>query len=348
MHPHKVLVTSLTIAAAATALSCTAATAQEGAVTIRSSDSLTREQTQALVVNYIVHGGASRGAEAEEGIGSGQNVPEAEVATEREDAAGPVQDETPDAPVAESHEPEVVQTEVVLAPSPEPSTPPAAEPEPSSDADVAITPEPEPSTPAPEPSGESEVPITPEPEPVRSERDEVPAEQRPTDDVVPVIEPEPEPSTPPAAEPEPSSDADVAITPEPEPSSTARASEGAQDSGGVNQEVPIAPSSDRGSSPAVQDSGEALGAGEVEVVIAPEAPAPVKPSTQQPKNSTVQKQDEKVSPSAIPAQDSRTEKRRELAYTGVTESSGGLAIGGFVLIATGAAGVFAVRRRVEP
>ena len=288
MHPHKVLITSLTIAAAATALSCTAATAQEGAVTIRSSDSLTREQTQALVVNYIVHGGAAPVAEAEEGIGSGQNVPEAEVATDGEDAAGPVQDENPAVPVAESHEPEVVQTEVILAPSPEPSTPPAAEPEPSSDADVAITPEPEPSTPAPEPSGESEVPITPEPEPVRSERDEVPAEQRPTDDVVPVIEPEPEPSTPPAAEPEPSSDADVAITPEPEPSSTARASEGAQDSGGVNQEVPIAPSSDRGSSPAVQDS--------------------------------------------------RTEKRRELAYTGVTESSGSLAIGGFMLIATGAAG----------
>ena len=140
----------------------------------------------------------------------------------------------------------------------------------------------------------------------------------------------------------------MAITPEPEPSSTARASEGAQDSGGVNQEVPIAPSSDRGSSPAVQDSGEVAGNGEVEVVIAPEAPAPVKPSTQQPKNSTVQKQDEKVSPSAIPAQDSRTEKRRELAYTGVTESSGSLAIGGFMLIATGAAGVFAVRRRVEP
>ena len=86
----------------------------------------------------------------------------------------------------------------------------------------------------------------------------------------------------------------------------------------------------------------------MEVVIAPEAPAPVKPSTQQSKDSTVQKQDEKVSPSAIPAQDSRTEKRRELAYTGVTESSGGLAIGGFMLIATGAAGVFAVRRRVEP
>lgn len=275
MRPYKVLITSLTMAAAATALSCTAATAQEGAVTIRSSDSLTREQTQALVVNYIVHGGAAPVAEAEEGIGSGQNVPEAKVATESEDAAGPVQDETPAAPIAESHEPEVVQTEVILAPSPEPSTPPAAEPEPSSDADVAIT-------------------------------------------------------------------------PEPEPSSTARASEGAQDSGGVNQEVPIAPSSDRGSSPAVQDSGEVAGNGEVEVVIAPEAPAPVKPSTQQPKNSTVQKQDEKVSPSAIPAQDSRTEKRRELAYTGVTESSGSLAIGGFMLIATGAAGVFAVRRRVEP
>ena len=112
--------------------------------------------------------------------------------------------------------------------------------------------------------------------------------------------------------------------------------------------MPIAPSSDRGSSPAVQDSGEVAGNGEVEVVIAPEAPAPVKPSTQQPKNSTVQKQDEKVSPSAIPAQDSRTEKRRELAYTGVTESSGSLAIGGFMLIATGAAGVFAVRRRVAP
>ena len=345
MHPYKVLVTSLTMAAAATALSCTAATAQEGTVTIRSSDSLTREQTQALVVNYIVHGGAAPVAEAEEGIGSGQNVPEAEVATESEDAAGPVQDETPAAPVAESHEPEVVQTEVILAPSPEPSTPPAAEPEPSSDADVAITPEPEPSTPAPEPSGESEVPITPEPEPVRSERDEVPAEQRPTDDVVPVIEPEPEPSTPPAAEPEPSSDADVAITPEPEPSSTPRAP---QDPGNVNREVPIEPSDKRDSSPAVQDSGEALGAGEVEVVIAPEAPAPVKPSAQQSKDSTVQKQDEKVSPSAIPAQDSRTEKRRELAYTGVTESSGGLAIGGFMLIATGAAGVFAVRRRVEP
>jgi len=272
VHPHKVLVTSLTIAAAATALSCTAATAQEGAVTIRSSDSLTREQTQALVVNYIVHGGAAPVAEAEEGIGSGQNVPEAEVATEREDAAGPVQDEAPDAPVAESHEPEVVQTEVVLAPSPEPSTPPAAEPEPSSDADVAIT-------------------------------------------------------------------------PEPEPSSTPRAP---QDPGNVNREVPIEPSDKRDSSPAVQDSGEALGAGEVEVVIAPEAPAPVKPSAQQSKDSTVQKQDEKVSPSAIPAQDSRTEKRRELAYTGVTESSGGLAIGGFMLIATGAAGVFAVRRRVEP
>ena len=210
---------------------------------------------------------------------------------------------------------------------------------------MAITPEPEPSTPAPEPSGESEVPITPEPEPVRSERDEVPAEQRPTDDVVPVIEPEPEPSTPPAAEPEPSSDADVAITPEPEPSSTPRAP---QDPGNVNREVPIEPSDKRDSSPAVQDSGEALGAGEVEVVIAPEAPAPVKPSAQQSKDSTVQKQDEKVSPSAIPAQDSRTEKRRELAYTGVTESSGGLAIGGFMLIATGAAGVFAVRRRVEP
>ena len=226
-------------------------------------------------MNYIVHGGAAPVAEAEEGIGSGQNVPEAEVATDGEDAAGPVQDENPAVPVAESHEPEVVQTEVILAPSPEPSTPPAAESEPSSDADVAIT-------------------------------------------------------------------------PEPEPSSTARASEGAQDSGGVNQEVPIAPSSDRGSSPAVQDSGEVAGNGEVEVVIAPEAPAPVKPSTQQPKNSTVQKQDEKVSPSAIPAQDSRTEKRRELAYTGVTESSGSLAIGGFMLIATGAAGVFAVRRRVAP
>ena len=269
MRPYKVLITSLTMAAAATALSCAAATAQEGAVTIRSSDSLTREQTQALVVNYyLVRTGAAPVAEAEEGIGSGQNVPEAEVATDGEDAVAPVQDETPAVPVAESHEQEVVQTEVILAPSPEPSAPPAAEPEPSSDADVAITPEPEPSTPAPEPSGESE--------------------------------------------------------------------------------VPIAPSDERGSSPAVQDSGEALGAGEVEVVIAPEAPAPVKPSTQQSKDSTVQKQDEKVSPSAIPAQDSRTEKRRELAYTGVTESSGGLAIGGFMLIATGAAGVFAVRRRVEP
>lgn len=380
----KALITSLTLAAAAGAISCTAATAaetptQSGSITIRDNGQPNRDQTRSLTVALITKNGAGNAATqpatAPEPVTESPAEAEtlAEEPAQEEPAEAPAETapqegstpkaETPaepEAPAQEATHPEPREetptpgeVEVVIAPSPEPTH---EVPETPGNTDVPINPEPEPVTPEPETPGNTDVPINPEPEPVRSERDETPADHQPIEDTAPVIEPEPEPSTPAPEVTETPGEVEVVIAPSPEPSQKAPAdtadNEAPDNSEVFSTEVPIAPedaqansratSSDREST---SDTADHAVTGKDEVGIAPQAPGSKTPKGK--KGSSTQSAADAKSPAAVPSAQSTAPARDELAYTGVSAETGGIAIGGFMLILTGAAGVWSVRRKTS-
>ena len=369
MQRRKVLITSLTLAAAAGAISCTAATAaetptQSGSITIRDNGQPNRDQTRDLTVALITKNGAGNAAtqpattpefvtaspaEAEapadtaqqEGSTPGAEAPaEAEAPAAEADHSEP-REETPAPSEAASGE-----VEVVIAPSAEPTH---EVPETPGTTDVPINPSPEPTTPVPETPGNTDVPIAPEPEPARSEHDETPADHQPADDTAPVIEPEPEPSTPAPEATETPGEVEVVIAPTPEPSQKASAdtadNETPDNSEVVSTEVPIAPEDAQAHSRATSDTGDHAVTGSDEVGIAPQAPGSKTPKDK--KGSSTQPAAEAKSPASVPSAQSTAPARDELAYTGVSAETGGIAIGGFMLILTGAAGVWSVRRKIS-
>ena len=346
----KALITSLTLAAAAGALSCTAATAAEtptqsnGSITIRDNGQPNRDQTRYLTVAIITKNGAGNAATqpatAPEPVTEAPveaEVPAEEPAQEEPAEAPaetvPQEGSTPDvetpvepeAPAQETTHPEPREepsapgeVEVVIAPSPEPTH---EVPETPGNTDVPINPEPEPVTPEPETPGNTDVPINPEP--VRSERDETPADRQPVEDTAPVIEPEPEPSTPAPEVTETPGEVEVVIAPE-DAQARSRAT-----------------SSDRES---ISDTGDHPVTGNDEVGIAPQAPGAKTPKGK--KGSSTQPAADAKSPASVPSAQSTAPARDELAYTGSAET-GGIAIGGFMLILTGATGVWSVRRKTS-
>ena len=221
---------------------------------------------------------------------------------------------------------------------------------------MPIAPEPEPTTPAPETPGNTDVPIAPEP--ARSEHDETPADHQPADDTAPVIEPEPEPSTPAPEATETSGEVEVVIAPSPEPAHKAPAgaadNEAPDNSEVFSTEVPIAPEDARTHSRATSsdhestsDAGDHAVTGNDEVAIAPQAPGSKTPKSK--KGSSAQPATDAKSPTSVPSVQSTAPAttRDELAYTGTSAETGGIAIGGFMLILTGAAGVWSVRRKTS-
>ena len=387
MQRRKVLITSLTLAAAAGAISCTAATAaetptQSGSITIRDNGQPNRDQTRYLTVALITKNGAGNAVTQP----ATAPVPVTEAPAEAEvPAEEPAQEEPAEAPaetapqegstpeVETPAEPEVPaqeathpepreetpttgEVEVVIAPSPEPTH---EVPETPGNTDVPINPEPEPVTPEPETPGNTDVPINPEPEPVRSERDETPADHQPIEDTTPVIEPEPEPSTPAPEVTETPGEVEVVIAPSPEPPSQKAPADTANNEAPDNSEVfstevPIAPedaqahsratSSDREST---SDAADHAVTGNDEVGIAPQAPGAKTPKSQ--KGSATKPAADAKSPASIPSAQSTAPAtaRDELAYTGASAETGGIAIGGFMLILTGATGVWSVRRKTS-
>lgn len=340
MQRRKVLITSLTLAAAAGAISCTAATAAEtpaqssGSITIRDNGQPSRDQTRSLTVALITKNGA--GNAATQPATAPEPVTEAPVEEE------PAQETTHPEPRQET--PTTGEVEVVIAPSPEPTH---EVPETPGNTDVPINPEPEPVTPEPETPGNTDVPINPEPEPVRSERDETPADRQPVEDTAPVIEPEPEPSTPAPEATETPGEVEVVIAPSPEPSQKAPAdtadNEAPDNSEVFSTEVPIAPEDAQAHSRATS-SDHAVTVTD-EVGIAPQAPGAKTPKGK--KGSSTQPAADAKSPASVPSAQSTAPARDELAYTGARAETGGIAIGGFMLILTGAAGVWAVRRKTS-
>lgn len=384
MQRRKVLITSLTLAAAAGAISCTAATAaetptQSGSITIRDNGQPNRDQTRDLTVALITKNGAgnaatqpattpefvtaspaeaeapaeepaqedfaetSDGAAQQEGTTPGAEAPaEAEAPAAGADHSEP-REETPAPSEAASGE-----VEVVIAPSAEPTH---EVPETPGNTDVPINPEPEPVTPEPETPGNTDVPIAPEPEPARSEHDETPADHQPADDTAPVIEPEPEPSTPAPEATETPGEVEVVIAPTPEPSQKASAdtvdNETPDNSEVVSTEVPITPEDAQAHSRATSDTGDHAVTGSDEVGIAPQAPGSKTPKSKN--GSSAQPAADAKSPTSVPSVQSTAPAtaRDELAYTGISAETGGIAIGGFMLILTGAAGVWSVRRKTS-
>ena len=382
----KALITSLTFAAAAGAISCTAATAAEtptqsnGSITIRDNGQPNRDQTRYLTVALITKNGA--GNAATQPATAPEPVTEAPVEAEvpaeepaqEEPAEAPAETapqegstpevETlaePEAPAQEATHPEPREepsapgeVEVVIAPSPEPTH---EVPETPGNTDVPINPEPEPVTPEPETPGNTDVPINPEPEPVRSERDETPADRQPVEDTAPVIEPEPEPSTPAPEVTETPGEVEVVIAPSPEPPSQKAPADTANNEAPDNSEVfstevPIAPEDAQAHSRATSsdhestsDTGNHAVTGTDEVGIAPQAPGAKTPKGK--KGSSTQPAADAKSPASVPSAQSTAPARDELAYTGASAETGGIAIGGFMLILTGAAGVWSVRRKTS-
>lgn len=338
----KALITSLTFAAAAGAISCTAATAaetpttQSGSITIRDNGQPNRDQTRSLTVALITKNGAGNAATQPTA------APEPET---------PAQEPTRPEPHEETPTPGEV--EVVIAPSPEPTH---EVPETPGNTDVPINPEPEPVTPEPETPGNTDVPINPEPEPVRSERDETPADHQPTEDTAPVIEPEPEPSTPAPEVTETPGEVEVVIAPSPESSQKAPAdsagNEAPDNSEVFSTEVPIAPEDAQVHSHATSapdespaGNGDHAVTGNDEVGITPQAPGTKTPKGK--KGSSTQPAADAKSPASVPSAQSTAPARDELAYTGASAETGGIAIGGFMLILTGVAGVWSVRRKTS-
>ena len=377
----KALITSLTLAAAAGAISCTAATAaetpttQSGFITIRDNGQPNRDQTRSLTVALITKNGAGNAAtqpatapepvtEAPVEVEAPAEEPAQEAPAEAPAETAPQEGSTPEvktpaepeAPAQEATHPESPapgEVEVVIAPSPEPTH---EVPETPGNTDVPINPEPEPVTPEPETPGNTDVPINPEPEPVRSERDENPADHQPVEDTAPVIEPEPEPSTPAPEVTETPGEVEVVIAPSPEPSQKVPAdtanNEAPDNSEVFSTEVPIAPEDAQAHSRATSSDHESTSdtadhavTGNDEVGIAPQAPGAKTPKGK--KGSTTQPAADAKSPASVPSAQSTAPARDELAYTGASAETGGIAIGGFMLILTGAAGVWSVRRKTS-
>ena len=352
----KALITSLTLVAAAGAISCTAATAAEtptqssGSITIRDNGQPNRDQTRSLAVALIAKNGAGNAATQPATAPESVTEAPAEEPAQEEPAEAPAE---PESPAQETTHPEPRQetpttgeVEVVIAPSPEPTH---EVPETPGNTDVPIAPEPEPTTPAPEPPGNTDVPIAPEPEPARSEHDETPADHQPADDTAPVIEPEPEPSIPAPEATETPGEVEVVIAPSPEPTHKAPAdtadNEAPDNSEVVSTEVPIAPEDAQAHSRATSDTGDHAVTGNDEVGIAPQAPGSKTPKGK--KGSSTQSAADAKSPASVPSAQSTAPARDELAYTGASAETGGIAIGGFMLILTGAAGVWSVRRKIS-
>ena len=375
----KALITSLTLAAAAGAISCTAATAaetptQSGSITIRDNGQPNRDQTRSLTVALITKNGAGNAATQPAPAPEPVTEAPAEEPAQEEPAEAPAETapqegstpevETlaePEAPAQEATRPEPREeppapgeVEVVIAPSPEPTH---EVPETPGNTDVPINPEPEPGTPEPETPGNTDVPINPEPEPVRSERDETPADHQPVEDTAPVIEPEPEPSTPAPEVTETPGEVEVVIAPSPEPPSQKAPADTANNEAPDNSEVfstevPIAPEDAQVHSHATSapdesptGSGDHAVTGNDEVGITPQAPGAKTPKGK--KGSSTQPAADAKSPASVPSAQSTAPARDELAYTGASAETGGIAIGGFMLILTGAAGVWSVRRKTS-
>lgn len=277
MQRRKVLITSLTLAAAAGAISCTAATAAEtpaqssGSITIRDNGQPSRDQTRSLTVALITKNGAGNAA-----------------------------------------------------------TQPATAPEPVTEAPVEVE------APAEEPAQEAPADTAPQegsaPEAETSAEPEVPAQE--------TTHPEPRQETPTTGEVE------VVIAPSPEPSQKAPAdtadNEAPDNSEVFSTEVPIAPEDAQAHSRATS-SDHAVTVTD-EVGIAPQAPGAKTPKGK--KGSSTQPAADAKSPASVPSAQSTAPARDELAYTGSAET-GGIAIGGFMLILTGATGVWSVRRKTS-
>ena len=376
----KALITSLTLAAAAGAISCTAATAvetptQSGSITISDNGQPNRDQTRSLTVALITKNGAGNAATTPELVTASPaeaetpaEEPVQEAPAEAPTDAAPQEGSTPEAETPAEAEAPATETdhsepreetpapseaasgevEVVIAPSTEPTH---EVPETPGNTDVPINPSPEPTTPAPETPGNTDVPIAPEPEPARSEHDETPADHQPADDTAPVIEPEPEPSTPAPEATETPGEVEVVIAPTPEPSQKAPAdtagNEAPDNSEVVSTEVPIAPEDAQAHSRATSDTGDHAVTGSDEVGIAPQAPGAKTPKSK--KGSSAQPAADAKSPTSVPSAQSTAPAtaRDELAYTGISAETGGIAVGGFMLILTGAAGVWSVRRKAS-
>ena len=326
----KALITSLTLAAVAGAISCTAATAaetpaQSGSITIRDNGQPNRDQTRSLTVALITKNGAGNAAiqlatapepvteaPAEEPAPQEGPTPEAETLAEPE---APAQEATHPEPREETST--SGEVEVVVASSPEPTH---EVPETPGNTDVPINPEPEPVTPEPETPGNTDVPINPEPEPVipAPEVTETPGE------VEVVIAPSPEP-------PRQKAPADTANNEAPDNSEV------------FSTEVPIAPEDAQVYSR--ETSSDHAVIGNDEVGIAPQASGAKTPKGK--KGSSTQSAADAKSPASVPSAQSTAPARDELAYTGVSAETGGIAIGGFMLILTGAAGMWSVRRKTS-
>ena len=326
----KALITSLTLAAVAGAISCTAATAaetpaQSGSITIRDNGQPNRDQTRSLTVALITKNGAGNAATqlatapepvteapAEEPAPQEGPTPEAETLAEPE---APAQEATHPEPREETST--SGEVEVVVASSPEPTH---EVPETPGNTDVPINPEPEPVTPEPETPGNTDVPINPEPEPVipAPEVTETPGE------VEVVIAPSPEP-------PRQKAPADTANNEAPDNSEV------------FSTEVPIAPEDAQVHSR--ETSSDHAVIGNDEVGIAPQASGAKTPKGK--KGSSTQSAADAKSPASVPSAQSTAPARDELAYTGVSAETGGIAIGGFMLILTGAAGMWSVRRKTS-
>ena len=305
----KALITSLTLAAVAGAISCTAATAaetpaQSGSITIRDNGQPNRDQTRSLTVALITKNGAGNAATqlatapepvteapAEEPAPQEGPTPEAETLAE------------PEAPAQEATHPE---------PREETST--------SGEVEVVVASSPEPTHEVPETPGNTDVPINPEPEPVipAPEVTETPGE------VEVVIAPSPEP-------PRQKAPADTANNEAPDNSEV------------FSTEVPIAPEDAQVHSR--ETSSDHAVIGNDEVGIAPQASGAKTPKGK--KGSSTQSAADAKSPASVPSAQSPAPARDELAYTGVSAETGGIAIGGFMLILTGAAGMWSVRRKTS-
>ena len=347
----KALITSLTLAAVAGAISCTAATAaetpaQSGSITIRDNGQPNRDQTRSLTVALITMNGAGNAATqlatapepvteapAEEPAPQEGPTPEAETLAEPE---APAQEATHPEPREETST--SGEVEVVVASSPEPTH---EVPETPGNTDVPINPEPEPVTPEPETPGNTDVPINPEPEPV------TPEPETPGNTDVP-INPEPEPVIPAPEVTETPGEVEVVIAPSPEPprqkapADTAN-NEAPDNSEVFSTEVPIAPEDAQVYSR--ETSSDHAVIGNDEVGIAPQASGAKTPKGK--KGSSTQSAADAKSPASVPSAQSTAPARDELAYTGVSAETGGIAIGGFMLILTGAAGMWSVRRKTS-
>ena len=360
MH-RKALITSLTLAATAGAISCTAASAaetpaQSESISVRDNGQPAPEQTRGIVTTEVVRSGEVfttspvKAKIAEEATETVPDTPDPATQT-----SAPEVTETPgevEVPIAPEPEPTTPtpdtpgETEVPIEPSPEPTAPAPEDSTPDpGEADVPIEPVPEPSTPEPETPGEVEVPISPEPEPT------TPTPDNPGDTDVPIA-PEPEPTTP---TPDTPGETEVPIEPSPEPTRSVTPSEPEEpdNSEVFSTEIPIAPEDAPAHSPAdqshtpLQSNSEPSpdAPGKAEVSIAQQAPVGTAPK----KQSTTTADADAKSPSSVPATvPSAAVPRTELAYTGATSETPGITISGFLLVLIGAASVWVSRRKLEP